>query len=372
MSAIPASKVVAGDLVGSLTDESWVYFLCNVGDGDAQLVLLPAENGTRKAMVVDAYTDKVVRLIDELTDSGLLPGADDIALVVASHPHQDHISSMPRLFREHGDRIGEFWDPGYFHPIAAYTNLMKELQQRRDRITYAQPTAGLRRWISGTLVTVLSPAVGLRNRFDTYGTEINDSSLSLRIDHPAARVTSRDNLGRLVGAKSPSSSLVLGGDAQTLSWSHVMVDFPYLPSSTSEAAQAIAAATGSKDLLRTDVVKISHHGSKRGVNLELMERFAASVVLVSSRPRDTSSHGFPHLITQEVIREVKEPVATHLQGVRKRADWEHQVYYTHDQDDAGAVLGSIGIVFRGAARHLWRFGDDRLDPISMAGARRRI
>jgi len=372
MSDIPANQLVPDNFVASLGADSWAYFLCNVGDGDAQLVLLPEENGKRRVIVVDAYTDKVIRLISELTNQGLLDGQEDIALVVATHPHEDHISSMPKLFRTHGSRIMEFWDPGYYHPISAYTTLMKELQDRRATITYAQPTAGLRRWISGTLVTVLSPAVGLRNRFDSYGTEINDSSISLRIAHPATRATTRDSQGRLQEVGGGSSSLILGGDAQTLSWSHVMVDFPYLPSSNSEAAKAIAAATGTKDLLNTDVVKVSHHGSKRGVNLELMERFSASIVLVSSRTRATSTHGFPHLLTQEVIREVKEPIATSAQPASRRDDWEHQVYYTHDLDGQGAVLGTIGVVFRGNQRQLWRFGDDRLQPIALANARRRI
>lgn len=372
MADIPAAQLVTDDFLGSLTPDAWAYFLCNVGDGDSQVVLLPEENHRRQVIVVDAYTDKVVRLIDTLTTEAVLDGNRDIALVVASHPHQDHISNMPNLFRRHGDRIVEFWDPGYYHPIAAYTTLMRELQERRDTITYAQPTAGLRRWVGGTLVTVLSPAVSLRNRFDSYGTEINDSSISLRIDHPATRVTTRDNRGRLERDTRATSSVILGGDAQTLSWSYVMVDFPYLPSSSSDAAQAIAAATGTKDLLNTDVVKVSHHGSKRGVSLELMERFSAAMVLVSSRARDASTHGFPHLLTQEVIREVKEPIATHLQGARVRQDWENQVYYTHDLDSGGAKLGSIGVVFSGGRRRLWRFGDDRLQPIDLAKARRKV
>jgi hypothetical protein len=36
-------------------------------------------------------------------------------------------------------------------------------------------------------VTVLSPSVQLRNRYDSYGTEINDSSISLRLDFPVSR-----------------------------------------------------------------------------------------------------------------------------------------------------------------------------------------
>src|SRR3970040_1403745 len=136
MSDIPANQLVADKFGASLLPGSWAYFLCNVGDGDAQLVLLPEENGKRRVIVVDAYTDKVIRLISELTTEGLLDGQQDIALVVATHPHQDHISNMPNLFPTHGSRIIEFWDPGYYHPISAYTTSMKELQDRRATLTY--------------------------------------------------------------------------------------------------------------------------------------------------------------------------------------------------------------------------------------------
>ena len=36
------------------------------------------------------------------------------------------------------------------------------------------------------------------------------------------------------------------------------------------------------DLLKADVLKVSHHGSKHGVNLELVERIAPKVTLISS------------------------------------------------------------------------------------------
>lgn len=157
MATIPSAEFDSVNFLSSLTDDSWVYFPCNVGDGDSQLILLPADqNGNRRAIVVDAYTDKIVRLISTLTTEGLLPGTGekDIALVVATHPRQDHISNMPNLLCTHGARVAEFWDPGYFHPISAYTGMMAELQSLGSAVTYVQPTAGLRRWFGGTLLTV--------------------------------------------------------------------------------------------------------------------------------------------------------------------------------------------------------------------------
>lgn len=47
---VPAGKLQAGqDFLGEVRGrpEALVYFLCNVGDGDAQLILLPTSAGGR-------------------------------------------------------------------------------------------------------------------------------------------------------------------------------------------------------------------------------------------------------------------------------------------------------------------------------------
>jgi hypothetical protein len=99
--------------------------------------------------------------------------------------------------------------------------------------------------------------------------ELNDSSTSLKIEFPARKVEVRDK-ERVIHDRVASRTLILGADAQTLSWSYVLTDFPSLKQSDTPAAKAIAAATSSIDLLSADVLKVSHHASKHGVNLELV------------------------------------------------------------------------------------------------------
>ena len=175
---------------------------------------------TRWPTIADAGTTKPLALSRVLTDEGLLPGGDEaaVALVVATHPHQDHIGGMAKVLAGLGDRVAEFWDPGYFHPIGASHQMMAEVEARTS-LLYSYPAAGLNRWIGRTQITVLSPSIHLRNRFDTYGVEINDSSISLRLQHLAARVITRDLQGnvatrtrpRLAGARRrrPDAVLVL-------------------------------------------------------------------------------------------------------------------------------------------------------------------
>jgi hypothetical protein len=369
--ALPANRFTADDFIGASATADLVYFLCNVGDADAQVVLLPASpaSGFRQAVVVDAgRMGKVPALLRALIAAGLIapdgPGArGSIPLIVATHPHSDHVDGMAELIDafDQDERIAEFWDPGYWHTISAFHEMMAAIA-RQGHIVYAQPTSGFRRWIGNAAVTVLSPSVQLRNRFDTYGTELNDSSISIRIEAPATRVT-RDATGqRLVRQKS--SRLVLGADAQTLSWSFVLSDFPYLAVPVSEQGRLLDVGTG-VDALRADVLKVSHHGSKHGVNLELVERMNPGLTLISSVP-EKGSYGFPHTVAQELIREALQATTS---GKKTRSDdADLHLFYTADVDDGapGRPLGTIGVLIRKGDWTLWRFGDRPGDDVDLS------
>jgi hypothetical protein len=236
---------------------------------------------------------------------------------------------------------------------------------QQGNLVYAQPTSGFRRWIGlSTAVTVLSPSVQLRNRFDTYGTDINDASVSMRIEAPATRVT-RDPQGHRI-VRPKSSRLVLGADAQTLSWSYVLSDFPYLSVPTSEQGRLLDVGSG-VDALRADVLKVSHHGSKHGVNLELVERMSPGLTLISSVP-GPGKYGFPHTVAQELIREALQATAG-SNNVTRSDDADLNIFYTADTvDGANTPLGTIGVVLRKGDWTMWRFQDRADQPVDLANA----
>jgi len=163
---------------------------------------------------------------------------DDAATVVAGHDH-DHIAGMSELFGRFGAAIAEFWEPGFFHTIPTYTKMMNAVAAH-SHIVYTQPTSGMQRWFGQVGITVMSPSIQLRNRYDTYGVDINDSSISLRLEYPASRVVIKPNGQRNYAPNVNAARLVLGADAQTLSWSYVFADFPFLKASDSAIAQAVA------------------------------------------------------------------------------------------------------------------------------------
>jgi hypothetical protein len=176
-------------------------------------------------------------------------------------------------------------------------------------------------------------------------------------------------------ANSQSATLILGADAQALSWSFVATDFPYLAASDSDQARAISGGMGDRDLLAADVLKVSHHASKHGVNLELVERINPAVTIISSTANGPS-YGFPHTVSQELIREALDPVAGRLSHHGKprdhRADEALGIFYTCDRTDAAGnpPAGSLAVITKGQRRELWRFSDAAKNRIDFDNARR--
>ena len=156
---------------------------------------------------------KLERLLKEdLIAAGVLVEPVTPDLVIATHPHDDHIGGMAAFLKAHKGKVRELWDPGYWHTSGAFHSMMQEVEDQG--IDYLQPSSGTSKWIGQVRLTALAPGISLRNRFDSYGIEINDSSIALKLEFPAARVIQRDDK-RLPIDLPTRQTLILGADAQT-------------------------------------------------------------------------------------------------------------------------------------------------------------
>jgi hypothetical protein len=379
-----------GSLINAITadPDALVYFLVNVGDGDTQLFLLPPDSNDhiRRLVIVDVATPgKLPRLLDALHRAQVNgkpliepPGSDrQIRLLVATHPHFDHIGGMTDLITRYNDPnpalppcIEQFWEPGYFHPTPSFHNLMATLESS-PRIRRLQPTAGTTMTLDSVRLTVMGPGIGLRNRFDTYGIEINDSSITIMVEYPANRLFAQRSGRRLNRRAAPKRSrrLLLGGDAQFTSWAQATVDFPDLQQAQNAIlAKELRTARG-KDYLTADLIKISHHASKHGINLELLERVGAPIALVSS-VAGGGKYGFPHLLAMEAVREARQ--ATTAKGTPRKTDQALGIHLTGSKLPSRKPAGSIAVLVpraSGRPLRLFRFCDTPSGSIDLAAAR---
>jgi hypothetical protein len=369
----------AGGFLEACRPSDLVYFALNVGDGDTQLLLLPEHGpGERRAVVVDCIqAKKLFALLEALTDedTGLIPKPVKslLALVVATHPHDDHIAGMEALLRRFGKKhVREFWEPGYYHPSAAYLGMMRELEDLD--VLHLQPASGTTRYLGQVKFTVLAPGVVLRSQFDSYGVNINNASIALKVEFPAARTIEKPRKRSLSRERS-TQTLILGGDAQTRSWAQVIVDFPQLGPKNTEVTKALRRADGYEPLA-ADVFKVPHHGSKHGLNLELVEQVMPAVSIVSS-VHDAGKYGFPHEVTQAALREALDPISSKPPGSGHRSDAELGILYTSSAEqtdgkpDPAKPLGTVALlVGAGGRREVWRFGDVVKDRIDLGAGRR--
>jgi beta-lactamase superfamily II metal-dependent hydrolase len=368
-----ASLALAGGLTAAIEPETLVYVALNVGDGDCQLVVLPADAaGRRRLIVVDTIrAAKLIKLVGDLDAADVLgPDGGQVEIVVATHPHADHIRGIPKILDTYAGSRPEVWDSGYRHASGMFMDILDRVAQHGLRRTVV--SAGMSRTIGQTGITVLAPSVGLQRQFDTYGVNVNDASVTLKIDYPATNVLRDVQQGRKTLQyinRDIGHSLILGADAQMRSWSQVLVDFPQLGPIATPVTDALRL-TGGTNPLAADVFKVPHHGSKHGLTLELVEAIAPAVSIVSSG-HSGGSYEFPHEVAMSQLREAVNARSSQP-GVPYDADDTLKLLYTgSDLDDGGGAAGSVCVLCPLAGdRQVWRLMDAADADIDLDGARR--
>lgn len=180
------------------------YFL-NVGRADSALVLCDGQ-----AMLIDAGTgDTAKELVECLKGMGI----ERLDVVIATHPHEDHIGGMEAVLDAFPADV--FYTTYATHTTKTYQRMLEAVE--KQGLPVDVPAQGDSFALGGAQCTFLTP-------IRTDYSELNDTSLVLKVQY---------------GEKS----ILFTGDIE-------------------KAAESDLVAAYKKEELRCDVLKAPHHGSK--------------------------------------------------------------------------------------------------------------
>ena len=244
---------VWGSALGSGPPSGLRVRFLDVGQGDAALVTSP-QGAT---VLVDAGPDPT-QVATELAALGV----ERLDLVVATHPHADHIGGFPEIFAR--VPVGLVLEPGCDEPSPSYEAFLRALAD--ERLPVRHPRAGEVLRAGDLRIEVLAP----RACAEGTDSDPNNDSIVLRIS---------------VG----EDAVLFAGDAE-------------------EPSQQELLASGAE--LSADVLKVPHHGGDTSLPA-FFQRVGAEVAVVSvGQPND---YGHP---VASVLGELRAAGATVLRTDR--------------------------------------------------------
>lgn len=219
------------------TGELAVHIL-DVAQGDSVVIEFP----DGQVYVVDSHSsDSTIRFLRER-------GITEIDRLIVSHPHLDHIYGITELLTAEDIFIKQLWMSKYQHPGAYMLNFtfkwMYHWMNHNPENRLHVPQEGDVMEIGGVKLHVLTPPPGLDNTTEDH---VNNASIVLKLAYG-------------------SFAMLLTADAELPVWERM------LRSKTEEEAQ---------ELLRADVLKVSHHGSRTGTDAALLQGIAPQQAIIS-------------------------------------------------------------------------------------------
>ena len=319
--------------------EDLIFHFLNVGFGDNILVEFPVdEKGERSYGLVDCRnSEKTEDYLDELRK--VRPGSPELKFVCATHPHYDHISGIPAFLKSENYKVKEFWDSGFRHKSQTYLKILDSLLI--NGIELNRMSSGVERYFGKVQVTALAPSIRLRNKYATYGVDMNNASVVLRFEHHGEDVISMKseeytgNASLEAEREAGRSVVILAGDAEYDSWAHITEEFPKLER-TSENDPLVKKMV---NYLACSVLKVSHHGSMHSAPLDVYEKMKPEKAVISTEQEESTKNIcgssrtrglFPHILSVTALEECGAEICT--------TDGCYEAANTASQKKPGSVI----------------------------------
>lgn len=225
-----------------------VVYALDVGQGDCFLLVSPSG----MTMLIDAGESKNSDNISEfLIDSSI----SCLDVVVATHPHSDHIGAMAEIIDEFD--VGTVYMPQAAHDTKTYERLIASINENDIELIEAWGGEdSYIEWDESCPVQLLSPLRG--GEYSSF----NDWSIMLRVEYG-------------------KDSMLFTGDAETHAESFAMYN---LPESCFDAT----------------VLKVGHHGSTTSSSSGFLSAVSPEVAIISVG--EDNDYGHPDPSTLEKLR----------------------------------------------------------------------
>ncbi|WP_455594363.1 ComEC/Rec2 family competence protein [Cloacibacillus porcorum] len=219
------------------------YYAVDVGQGDCSLFVLP--NGQN--IVIDAGPEKNAKQTVRYLKSC---GVKRVDLLVATHPHEDHIGGMKELLSAFP--VGKVWDSGYNHGSRVQRDFYRAVKE--GKIAFGRPKRGFSENFGDVRVDVLGPAKLLKNT----DSDANNNGLVLLVTYGGI-------------------SFLITGDMEM------------------EERRTL------EPLPQATVLKAAHHGSRNGTDGNMLRELSPEIIILSYARGN--SYGHPH---KEVVKAIRE------------------------------------------------------------------
>ncbi len=202
--------------------------------GQADSILIQSPNGAN--MLIDAGETKENAVLNYLNSLGI----QKLDVVVATHPHEDHISEMSRVIDTF--EIGEFYMPKKEHTTKSFEKMIDSLAAKN--ITPKEAKSGVDvNFDSDVECHIVAPC---KNDYDN----LNNWSAVIKITYG-------------------NNSFLFTGDAESLSENEII-----------ESGADI----------KSDVLKVGHHGSRTSSSKSFLEKVSPEFAVISAGKENDYGH----------------------------------------------------------------------------------
>ena len=270
-----------------------IYFM-DVGEADAALVV----SGSHAMLIDGGNVDDGPLVVSFLQQCGI-KGLD---YMVASHPHEDHIGGLGSVLESIPAKV-------ILSPVDELPKNDPSLAEHTGSDMQTEDTAS---YNSEDALSI--------SAYDIFRRKVRSSGRSITVPAAGDMYTLGDAAFEILGPVSYDTGGSLNNLSLILRITYGNHAFLFTGDAEYDELQSLLDAGLSPDSLKSDVLKVSHHGSTDAANMSFLEAVSPSCAVISVGADNTHFHP-----TEKILR-MLEDIGAHI----LRTDLDGTICVTSD------------------------------------------